>query len=433
VTSVWPQEARRKAISVDQAAKLVRSGQRVYLQGGCAVPRVLVDALVARYRELENVEIVHLHTEGVAPYVASEMEGHFRHNALFIGHNVREAVNDGRADFTPVLLSNIPRLFESTLPLDIALIQVSPPDRFGFCSLGISVDCAKPAALAAAKVIAQVNARMPRTHGDSFLHVSQIDHLVQLDTELIEVRSPASVDPVASEIGRLVASLIEYGSTVQTGIGDIPNAVLAALSTHRHLGLHTEMFSDGVLRLIETGALDNDAKGYHRGKAVASFVIGSRRLYDFVDDNPMIEMHPTTFTNDPLHIAQNNKMVAINSAIEVDLTGQVCADSIGHTLYSGMGGQLDFVRGASRSAGGKAIIALPSTAAGGRVSRIVSELKPGAGVVTTRGDVQFVVTEYGVADLFGHTIKDRAQALIRIAHPQFRDDLREEARRLHYF
>jgi acetyl-CoA hydrolase len=273
---------------------------------------------------------------------------------------------------------------------------------------------------------------MPRTHGDSFLHVSQIDHLVPVDVELIEVQGDAARDGVSDLIGAKVASLIDNGSTIQTGIGAIPNAVLAALEGHRHLGLHTEMFSDGLLALMELGVLDNDAKSYHRGKAVASFVMGSRRLYDFVDDNPMIEMHPVTFTNDPLHIAQNDRMVAINSAIEVDLTGQVCADSVGHRFYSGFGGQLDFVRGAARSTGGKAIIALPSTAKAASVSRIVSELQPGAGVVTTRGDVQFVVTEYGIADLFGRSIRERALALIRIAHPGFRDELKDAARRLHY-
>ena len=424
--------ARPKTISPEAAARLVHSGQRIYLQGGCAVPLPLVEHLVARFRELEDVEIVHLHTEGPAPYVAPEMAGHFRHNALFMGGNVREAVNAGRADFTPVFLSDIPRLFETTLPLDAALIQVSPPDRFGFCSLGISVDCAKPAALAAKTVIAQVNARMPRTHGDSFLHVSQIDHLVAVDAELIEVRGNTSHDEVSHLIGRNVASLIDNGSTIQTGIGAIPDAVLAALEGHSHLGLHTEMFSDGLLALMESGVVDNDAKSYHRGKAVTSFVMGSRRLYDFVDDNPMIEMHPVTFTNDPFHVAQNDRMVAINSAIEVDLTGQVCADSVGHRLYSGFGGQLDFVRGAARSIGGKAIIALPSTTKEASVSRIVSELQPGAGVVTTRGDVRFVVTEYGIADLFGRSIRERALSLTRIAHPRFRDELKAAAHRLHY-
>ena len=431
-TNDWPLGAKRRVAAAEDAAAIVGSGQRVYIQGGCAVPSALVAALMARAPELSNVEVVHLHTEGPAPYAEPGMEGHFRHNALFIGRNVREAVNAGRADFTPVFLSEVPRLFETTLPLDVAFIQVSPPDRFGFCSLGISVDCARPAALAARVVVAQVNARMPRTHGDSFLHVSQMDQLVPFDQELIEVSVP-SPDQQCIDIGRLVTALIEDGSTIQTGIGLIPNAVLASLKSHKHLGLHTEMFSDGVLDLIEAGVLDNDAKSFHRGKAVASFVMGTRRLYDFVDDNPMIEMQPVTFTNDPFQIAQNDRMVAINSAIEVDLTGQVCADSIGHRLYSGIGGQLDFVRGASRSRGGKAIIALPSTAAGGSVSRIVPELKPGAGVVTTRGDVHFVVTEYGVADLFGRTLRERARALISIAHPGFRDELERAALRFNYF
>jgi acyl-CoA hydrolase len=427
----WPADARAKVLSAADAAGLVRSRQRVYLQGGCAVPRAIVECLVARRDELEDVEIVHLHTEGPAEYVAPEMAGHFRHNALFIGRNVREAVNAGRADFTPVFLSDIPRLFETTLPPDVAMIQVSPPDRAGFCSLGISVDCAKPAALAAKRVIAQVNARMPRTHGDSFLHISQIDHLVPLDAELIEVEPLPELDEVSRRIGAHVASLVEDRCTIQTGIGAIPNAVLAELSHHQHLGLHTEMFSDGVLDLIEAGVLDNDAKNYHRGKAVASFVMGSRRLYDFVDDNPMIEMHPVSFTNDPFTIAQNDRMVAINSALEVDLTGQVCADSIGHRLYSGIGGQLDFVRGAARSSGGRAIIALPATAADGQISRIVAELKPGAGVVTTRGDVHFVVTEHGIAGLHGRTLRERAAALIEVAEPRFREGLRQQARELH--
>lgn len=421
------QESRR--VSAAEAMGGVRSGQRVYVQGGCAVPRALIDALVARYTELQGVEIVHMHTEGDAPYARPEMDGHFRHNALFVGRNLREAVNQGRADFTPVFLSEVPRLFETTLPLDVALIQVSPPDNAGYCSLGISVDCAKPACLAAQTVIAQVNRRMPRTHGDSFLHVSQIDYLVETDAELTEVVCEPP-DEVARRIGAHVVSLIEDGSTIQTGIGTVPNAVLASLSRHQHLGVHTEMFSDGLLDLIESGVVDSSAKSYHEGKVVSSFVMGSRRLYDFVDDNPLIEMHPVTFTNDPFLIARNDRMVSINSAIEVDLTGQVCADSIGHMLYSGIGGQLDFIRGAARSRGGKAIIALPSTAKGGEVSRIVAELRPGAGVVTTRGDVHHVITEYGVADLHGRTLRDRAKALIEIAHPQFRERLTAAARGL---
>jgi acetyl-CoA hydrolase len=399
------------------------------MQGGCAVPFALVDALVARKNDLRNVEIVHLHTEGPAPYAQPDMAEHFRHNALFIGANMREAVKTGRADVTPIFLSDVPRLFETTLPLDVALIQVSPPDRAGYCSLGISVDCARPASLAASTVIAQVNPRMPRTHGDSFLHVSQIDFLVEAEAELVEVECPQP-DEVAMRIGRHVVSLIDNGATIQTGIGTIPNAVLASLTNHKRLGIHTEMFSDGLLDLIGEGAVDCSAKSYHPGKIVASFVMGSRRLYDFVHDNPMIEMHSTTFTNDPFLIARNDNMVAINSAIEVDLTGQVCADSMGHLLYSGIGGQVDFVRGAARARNGKAVIAMPSTAKGGTISRIVTELQPGAGVVTTRGDVQFVVTEYGIANLHGHTLRDRARALIEIAHPRFREELQTAARGL---
>ena len=419
-------------MSPEEALRVVRSGERVYVQGGCAVPFPLVQALVARHRELRDVEIVHLHTEGPADYTRPEMAGHFRHNALFVGRNVRAAVNEGRADFTPVSLSDVPELFETTLPIDVALIQVSPPDRFGYCSLGISVDCAKPAALAARTVIAQTNSRMPRTHGDSFMHVSQLSCLVPFDMELIEVGADETDGDLFASIGRNVASLIEDGSTIQTGIGAVPNAVLAALGDRRHLGVHTEMFSDGLLPLIDGGVVDGEAKGYHSGKVVAAFVMGTRRLYDFVDDNPMIEMHPVSFTNDPTRIGLNQRMVAINSALEVDLTGQVCADSIGHKLYSGIGGQLDFIRGSARSSGGKAMIALPSTAARGEVSRIVAELRPGAGVVTTRGDVHHVVTEYGIADLHGRTLRDRAQALIRIAHPHFREKLEAAARRLYY-
>ena len=357
------------------------------------------------------------------------MQGHFRHKALFVGQNVREAVNAGRADFTPVFLSEVPRLFETTLPLDVAFIQVSPPDKNGFCSLGISVDCAKPAAQVAQTVMAQVNPRMPRTHGDSFMHISDLDYLVDAPAELQEV-VVAEPDGVSQRIGERVAALVDNGSTVQLGIGAVPNASLAAMRNHRNLGVHTEMFSDGLLELVELGVVNNAAKTYHRGKIVSSFVMGTRNLYDFVDDNPMVEMHPVTFTNDPFRIAENDCMVSINSAIEVDLTGQVCADSIGHRVYSGIGGQLDFIRGASRSRNGKAIIALPSTARQGEFSRIVCSLKPGASVVTTRGDVRFVVTEYGVADLHGRSTRERARSLIAIAHPEFREGLESEARGL---
>ncbi len=394
------------------------------------MPRALVSALVARTSELRNVEIVHLHTEAAAPYAAAEMAGHFRHNALFVGANVREAINEGRADVTPIFLSDIPGLFATNLPIDVALVQVSAPDSHGYVSLGISVDCAKPAAESAHTVIAQANRRMPRTHGDTFLHVDQIDYLVEEDDELVEVEAP-SPDKIESAIGKQVAELVEDGSTLQMGIGAIPNGVLASLAAHRHLGVHTEMFSDGLLALVEAGTIDNSQKGYHDGKVITSFVMGSRQLYDFVDDNPSVEVHPVNFTNDPATIARNNKMVAINSAIEVDLTGQVCADSIGHRIYSGIGGQLDFVRGAARSPGGKSIIAMPSTAQRGTRSRIVLELQPGAGVVTTRGDVEYVATEFGVAHLRGKTIRERARALVSIAHPAFREGLEEGARRFH--
>jgi acetyl-CoA hydrolase len=418
------------AVSAAEAVAAIQSGQRVYLQGGCAVPETLVSALVARHAELRDVEIVHMHTEGPAEYTRPEMAGSFRHNALFVGHNVREAVNAGRADFTPVFLSEAPGLFETVLPIDVVLIHVSPPDSGGYCSFGISVDCAKPAALAAKRVIAQVNRRMPRTLGDSFIHVSQIHEVVEEDAELLEVDC-LPPNPTALAIAEHVAGLVEDGSTLQTGIGDIPNAVLSALTDHRHLGVHTEMFSDGLMDLIGAGAVDGLAKSYHPGKVVSAFIMGSRRLYDFVDDNAMIEMHPMTFTNDTECIARNDRMVSVNSAIEIDLTGQVCADSIGHQLYSGIGGQLDFIRGAARSKGGRSIIALPSTAKGGEISRIVAELRPGAGVVTTRGDVHFVATEYGVADLHGRTLRERARALIAIAHPAFREQLEADARARH--
>ena len=425
----WPAETQTKITTADAAVASIRSGQRIYVQGGAAAPKALLRAMTERWRELSDVEVVHLHSEGPADYTRPEMAGHFRHNALFIGENVREAVQSGRADFTPVLLSQVPNLFETTLPLDVALIQVSPPDAAGFCSLGISVDCAKPACEAARMVIAQVNRHMPRTLGDSFVHVRNINYLVEADEPLIEV-PPEAPDDVASRIGANVAAMVADGATLQVGIGAVPNAVLAALRHRKHLGVHTEMFSDGLLDLVESGALDCQAKTYHRGKIVTSFVMGTSRLYGFVHDNPLIEMHPVTFTNDPEVIARNDAMFAINSAIELDLTGQVCADSIGHRLYSGIGGQLDFVRGAARSRGGKSVIAMPSTAGGGKFSRIVAELKPGAGVVTTRGDVHYVATEFGVADLFGRTLRQRAAALIAIAHPAFRSELTADAERL---
>jgi acyl-CoA hydrolase len=371
-------------------------------------------------------------TLGDAGYVRPGMEGHFRHTAMFVGANVREAVNTGRADYMPISLSEVPRLFTSgLLPLDACLIQVSPPDEHGYCSFGVGVDCTMAAADVARTVLAQVNSEMPRTLGDSFIHVSKLDRIVEVSRPLLELpRRPA--DEMHRRIARHVADLIEDGSTLQMGIGGVPDAVLACLGDRRDLGIHTEMFSDGVMELVEAGVVNNDRKTLHRGKIVSAFLMGSRRLYDFVHNNPIIELHPTEYTNDPFIIAANDRMVAINSALQVDLTGQVCADSMGTDIYSGVGGQVDFIRGAARSKGGRPIIALPSTARGGAVSRIVPVLDPGSGVITTRADVHYVVTEHGVASLHGRTLRQRAKALIAIAHPGFREELFEFAVRNHY-
>jgi acyl-CoA hydrolase len=422
-----------RMVGATEAVEAIRSGDRVYIHPGCAEPEILVKALVARAPELHDVEIVHLMTLGAAGYVAPGMEKHFRHNSLFTGPNVREAIHSGRADFTPIFLSEIPRLFiDRTLPIDVALIQVSPPDEHGFLSFGVGVDCTKAAAESARTVIAQVNQCMPRTLGDSFIHLSKVHYLVECETKLLELPQEERSSPESRAIGANMAELIENGATLQIGIGAIPDALLEFLGTKRDLGVHTEMFSDGIIRLVEAGVVNNERKTLHRGKIVASFMLGTQALYDFVDNNPLIELHPSDYVNDPFIISRNDKMVAINSALQVDLTGQVCADSLGHLNYSGFGGQLDFVRGAARSRGGKAIIALPSTARGGTLSRIVPALSPGAGVTTTRGDVHYVVTEHGVAHLHGRTVRERATALIGIADPRFREELSFEARRLHY-
>jgi len=423
---------RRKVTTADEAVRVIQSGQRVYVGGGAGVPQVLVEALVRRAPELQDVEIVHILHFAKAPYTAPEYAQSFRHNALFIGENVRQAVHDGRADFTPVFLSEIPNLFRTgILPLDVALIQVSPPDEHGFCSFGVEVGCTKPAAQAARLVIAEVNRRMPRTLGDSFIHVSKLHAAVEVDYPLPEAPQ-GGFSQVHQQIGQHVANLIPDGATLQLGIGSIPDAVLFHLKDKRDLGIHSELFSDGVVDLVERGVITNERKTLHPGKMVAGFLFGSQRLYDFVADNPIIELHPTDYVNDPFIISQHDRMVSINSAIEVDLTGQVCADSIGHRLYSGVGGQVDFVRGAARSRGGVPIIALQSTAKGGTISRIVPMLKPGAGVVTSRNDVHYVVTEYGVAALHGRTIRQRAQALIAIAAPELREDLMRQARELNF-
>lgn len=429
----WQSEYKSKLCSVEEAVKVIKSGNRVYVHPGCAVPEVLVDAMCARYKQLEDVEVIHLLTVGDCAYSHPEMEGHFRHNALFIGKNVRKAVNDGRADFTPIFLSEVCHLFtKNYLPLDVTLIQVSPPDKHGFCSFGVGVDCSKCAAELGKVVIAQVNQQMPRTLGDSFIHVDKIRHFVEVNVPLKELPQVSNeITPkeanVFQRIGKNIADLIEDGSTLQLGIGAIPDAVLRYLHDKNDLGLHTEMFSDGVVKLVEEGVITNERKSLHVGKIVASFVLGTRPLFDFIDNDPVIEFHPSIYVNDPYVIAKNDKMVAINSAIEIDLTGQVCADSIGTDFFSGFGGQLDFIRGASRSRRGKPIIALPSTAKNGQLSRIVPMLSPGAGVTTTRGDVHYVVTEFGVANLFGKTVRQRAQELIEIAHPDFRSELETQA------
>ncbi len=412
----------------EEAVKVVQSGMRIYLGGGAGAPQVLSQALVQRADRLRNVEIVHVLAFSEAPYLRPEYAESFRHRALFMGPNARKAVAEGRADYTPIFLSEVPRLFrEGNLPLDVAFIQVSPPDEHGFCSFGVEVGVTKPAAQAARIVVAEVNRRMPRVLGDSFIHVSKLHAIVEVDYPLPEAPQGA-FSPEQARIGEYIAEMIPDGATLQLGIGSIPDAVLANLTDKRDLGIHTELFSDGVIELVERGVITNERKTLHPGKIIAGFLFGSQRLYDFVHDNAMIELHPSDYVNDPFVIAQNERMIAINSAIEIDLTGQVCADSIGTRFYSGIGGQVDFVRGAARSKGGKPIIALLSTAKNGTVSRIVPQLKPGAGVVTSRGDVHYVVTEYGVASLYGKSIRERALELIRVAHPDFRDELRHYAR-----
>ena len=431
----WLKRYESRLTTADQAVKPIQSGHRVFLTGNCSVPQKLLGALVDQAKSLKDVEIVQVLTVGPAPHAAPEMEGHLRVNTLFISSNVRQAVHEGRADFTPVLLSEVPILFrEDHLPLDAVLVQVSPPDEHGFCSLGIEAGLVKTPAQVAKIVIAEINEQMPRTLGDSFIHFSKIDYAVPVNYPLAELPMGES-NELSMQIGQHIAELIEDGSTMQMGIGAIPDAVLHFLGDKRDLGVHTELFSDGVMKLIQEGVINNEKKTLHPGKIVAGFILGSHKLYDFVDDNPIVELHPTEYVNDPFIIAQNEKMISINSAIEIDLTGQVCADSIGPRLYSGVGGQLDFVYGAARSKGGKPIIALPSTATPGGgepVSRIVPMLKQGAGVVTTRNHVHFVATEYGIAYLYGKTIKERTQALIAVAHPDFRKELRSRAKELNY-
>lgn len=435
VNAPWVKRYNSRLVTADEAVKIIKSNDKIVIQPGCAAPLTLINSMVKRKDELENVDIYHILIVGDLPYLQPGMEKHFRHKAFFIGGNARQAVNEGRADFIPIFLHEVTLLFKRGIIVpDVALIHVSPPDEHGFCSYGIDTGNIKTPAEKSKCVIAQVNKQMPRGLGNSFIHVNKIDYIVEVDEPLKEL---PQVDPDASpeileiydRIGKNVADLIDDGATLQMGIGAIPDAVLKYLHDKKDLGVHTEMFSDGLIDLVLEGVVNGEKKTLHPGKLIAGFVLGTRRAYDFIDNNPIFEFHPQEYVNDPFIISQNKNMVAINSAIEVDLTGQVCADSIGTKFYSGIGGQVDFVRGAAHSEGGKPIIALPAATKDLKFSRIVPTLKPGAGVVTSRGDVHFVVTEYGIADLYGKSIQERAKALINIAHPKFRDELTEYAKK----
>lgn len=427
-----PIDWKSRAVSAADAVAVVRSGTNVFIHGACATPEPLVAALCAR-RDLEAVRLYHLHTAGAAPFAEPGREGEFRSVSLFTGSPLRRAIAAGRADFVPIFLSDIPGLFNSgAVPLDVALLQVSPPDVHGFCSLGTSCDAAKAAADTARVVIAEINAQMPRTHGNNVVPLSRFHAFVQTDRPLAEHRASPET-PIEAQIGELIANLVEDGSTLQMGIGGIPDAVLARLGNKHDLGIHSEMFSDGVVDLVEAGAVTNRLKAVGQDRIITSFINGTRRLFDFVHDNPQVAFYPCDWTNDTAVIRKNPKVVAINSAIQIDLSGQVCADSIGHDIFSGIGGQMDFIRGAALSRGGKPIIALPSRAAGGKVSRIVMQLNPGAGVVTTRGHVHWVVTEYGAVNLHGKTLRERGAALISIAHPDFRAELQRDLAQIRHF
>ncbi len=425
----WFDEYKKKKCSLEEAVSVVKSNDRIYISGNAATPMTLTQALAMRKDELQNVEVTHVLLFGDDPLSKPGMEGHFRHNSLFVGPGDRAAVNEGRADYIPVFLYEIPDLFYSgLLPLDVAFLHLSPPDEHGFMSFGVECLCSKAAAETAKLVIAQINEKMPRTLGDSFIHISRVHKIVEVNIDLPELE-PVPFTEVEKKIGQNIADLVEDGSTLQLGIGGIPNAALKAMFNKRDLGVHTEMVSDSIVEAIEAGVITGAKKTLHPYKVVATFYLGSRRLYEFIDNNPIFETHPTNYTNHPTVIARNDKMIAINSAIEVDITGQVCSDSIGTKIYSGFGGQVDFIRGAAQSRGGKPIIALPSTAKNDTVSKIVPTLQVGAGVVTTRADVHYVVTEYGVAYLHGKNLRQRAEALINIAHPKFRPWLEEEAKK----
>lgn len=418
--------------TAEEAVKCIKSYDRVVLGHACGEPQLVTEAMVARASELKGVEVVHMVAKGKASYVHPDMKDSFRHNGLFLGPSTRDAFYEGRADFTPSFISEIPSLFKNNvLPVDVAMVTITPPDRHGFCSLGISVDYTMQAARSAKIVIAEVNPNMPRTMGRSFLHVSEIDYFVPAEIPLLE-QIPVTIGEVEKEIGRNVASLIEDESTLQLGIGGIPDAVLSFLTDKHDLGIHTEMFSDGVVKLVEAGVINCRKKTLHPDKMVATFLMGTKDFYTWVNQNPMVEMYPEEYVNDPYVIAKNNKMVSINSALQVDLLGQVAADMLGARQFSGVGGQVDFIRGATRSPGGKSIIALPSTAAKGKISRIVPALDIGTGVTTSRHDVDYVVTEYGIAKLKGKTVRERMHALVNIAHPDFRQEILEKANRIYF-
>ena len=414
-----------KSVTPQEAVKIIKSNDRVYIQAGAAAPQTLINAMSERSDELRNVEVCHLHTEGKAPYANPDLKASFHVNSFFLGSNVRHTIKAGNGSYTPVFLSEVPILFKrNIIDIDVTLIQVSPPDKHGYCSLGTTVMATVAAIENANHVIAQINPQMPRTHGDGIIHISELNSFVEVDEPIFEIQIPEITD-IEKKIGGFIAELIDDRSTLQMGIGNIPNAVLQNLGNHKDLGIHSEMISDGVVDLILKDVINGNYKGVSPGRAMATFLLGSRKLYDYVDDNPFIELRTSDYVNDVAVIRQNPKMVAINSAVEVDLTGQICSDSIGTRLYSGVGGQVDFIRGASLSEGGKAIIALPSTTKKG-VSRIVPFLKKGAGVVTTRANVHYVVTEYGVANLYGKTIRQREKALINITHPDFREEAERE-------
>jgi acyl-CoA hydrolase len=424
----WFDEYKKKKCSFEEAVAVVKSNERVYISGNAATPFKLMEALEHRHKELQNVEIAHVLLFGDEPLTKPGMEGHFRHNSLFVGPGDRKAVNEGKADYIPVFLYEIPSLFRSgLLPIDVAFMHLSPPDEHGFMSYGVECLASKAAAESAKKVVAMVNEKMPRALGDAFIHTSRISKLVEVSIDLPELQ-PIPFTEVEKKIGANIAGLVEDGSTLQLGIGGIPNAALKAMFDKRDLGVHTEMVSDSIIEAIDAGVITGARKTLHTGKVIATFFLGTKKIYEYIDNNPTFETHPAEYTNHPFIIGQNEKMVAINSAIEVDLTGQICSDSIGTKIYSGFGGQVDFIRGAAQSKGGKPIIALPSTAKSGKLSKIVPTLQVGAGVVTTRADVHYVVTEYGVAYLHGKNLRQRAEALIGISHPDFRESLTTAAK-----